>query len=722
MDEVNPLEREHSLCVVLPAGIEKNFTVHGSKPVMDLLVMLCANYHLNPSDYAVEFLSPNKNNISYKPNSPIGLLEAEKILLKPKGTEEKTKKPYMPEATVRLLINYRKSHKTVLRVNPRLPLEMLLPAVCDKCEFNIDTTILLRDPESKEPLDLTKTLNDHGLREVFAKDTAAQESTGRQNKTSEGAGTPAEVISPSPPQDLQRMEKKQKKRGFFSFFRRRKKKNEMNGTVSVPSSPGRSKQVRVRGNSESISSTNTLPADMPKKRPAPQPPVAVSQSVPNDLSTCYVKGAQSSAESTLRSTKRRAPLPPCATTKDEQRAETDVGESLKTLEELRRTDDSQPHSSLSSSSPSLTHLQKVPDSYRPSFRGKDFSDARSALARVLTSSISKGTLIRRLRNSAGFPDFHVSYCMSTTSKCPDDGDFCAEFESVFRSNLLTENEWEDPVERSGLTTFKVVPPKKPVSSDPEVSAQDQKSADFQQCEVPPEAEKDPHSSRLENRTRINCSETYINQVNDSLASGPPSHDTPCSSDLPFLDDRVTSEKRKEEEELEVASDGVPAALLDGCDWEMTNDVVPSPTADMVPCSSCTDEKAEEDVSREEEEEEDAIFPPPPPPVVFSEDMETVENDGSWASSPSFQRAGPSLNGHTSAFVEARSDNSPPAASDQSLEKKTVVTSRFAQAVTMAVQRSRLQRLGLGKSLGPQASGGPSGTVPSPPRSSYQYGA
>lgn len=71
-----------------------------SKPVMDLLVTLCANYHLNPSDYTVEFLSPNKNNISFKPNSPIGLLEAEKILLKPKGTEEKTKKPYMPEVGI----------------------------------------------------------------------------------------------------------------------------------------------------------------------------------------------------------------------------------------------------------------------------------------------------------------------------------------------------------------------------------------------------------------------------------------------------------------------------------------------------------------------------------------------------------------------------------------------------------------------------------------------
>lgn len=68
-----------------------------SKPVMDLLVTLCAGYHLNPSDYTVEFLSTNKNSISFKPNSPIGLLEAEKMVLKPKATEEKTKRPYVPE-------------------------------------------------------------------------------------------------------------------------------------------------------------------------------------------------------------------------------------------------------------------------------------------------------------------------------------------------------------------------------------------------------------------------------------------------------------------------------------------------------------------------------------------------------------------------------------------------------------------------------------------------
>lgn len=68
---------------------------------MDVLVSLCASYRLNPSDYTVEVLSANKNNISFKPNAPIGSLEAEKIVLKPKGVEEKIRRLYTPEVRAR---------------------------------------------------------------------------------------------------------------------------------------------------------------------------------------------------------------------------------------------------------------------------------------------------------------------------------------------------------------------------------------------------------------------------------------------------------------------------------------------------------------------------------------------------------------------------------------------------------------------------------------------
>lgn len=76
---------------------------------------------------------------------------------------------------MRLLINYNKAHKTVVRVSPTVPLEMLLPVICDKCEFGLQTTVLLRDPGSDRLLDTSRTLNELGLRELFAKDTEAGE-------------------------------------------------------------------------------------------------------------------------------------------------------------------------------------------------------------------------------------------------------------------------------------------------------------------------------------------------------------------------------------------------------------------------------------------------------------------------------------------------------------------------------------------------------------------
>ncbi|XP_038572587.1 actin cytoskeleton-regulatory complex protein PAN1-like [Micropterus salmoides] len=482
MDEqVNPLERDHSLSVILPGGLEKKATVHGSKPVMDLLVILCANYHLNPSDYTVEVLSPNKNNISFKPNSPIGSLEAETIVLKPKGMEEKIRRPYMPEPSVRLLINYNKSHKAVVRVNPSVPLEMLLPVVCDKCEFKVETTILLRDPQSKELLDLTKTLNEHGLREVFAKDTAAQESIDHQQqpKTPEAAVTPTEVISPPPLQGLSKKKTQKENRGFLSLFRRSKKKPEMEGAASAPVSPGLKKQMRVGMNSQGVSSSNTLPADMPKKRRAPQPPMGASQSFPNHLGTCHLRGPQGSSE--MRSTKRRAPPPPRANTLQTDTEVKGTVDSLNTVEELRESDESDsvilslsssssPHPShprsSSSSRPSFAYLHEVADPYLPSFRGKDLSDARCALARVLTSSVSKGTLAKHLKNSATFPKFYKgSSFMSMTPVCSDNGVFCVELETP---KLPSEPEWEDPVQRKRMTTFKIVPSKKQKSHDPEL--------------------------------------------------------------------------------------------------------------------------------------------------------------------------------------------------------------------------------------------------------------
>lgn len=78
------------------------FFVFFSKPMMDLLVMLCAKYHLNPSGHTIELITTNRNHVKFKPNALIGALDPEKILLKQKGMEDKSKKtgPQMPEVFI----------------------------------------------------------------------------------------------------------------------------------------------------------------------------------------------------------------------------------------------------------------------------------------------------------------------------------------------------------------------------------------------------------------------------------------------------------------------------------------------------------------------------------------------------------------------------------------------------------------------------------------------
>lgn len=321
----NLIDKELSLVVVLPGGVEKMTTVHGSKPLMDLLVTLCAKYHLNPSGHTLELVTTNRNNIKLKPNALIGTLDAEKIIIKPKG-EDKNKKtgPQMPEATVRMVINYKQTQKTILRVNPRIPLAELLPAICEKCEFEVESTILLKDVKSLAPLDLSASLNDYAIREVYARDTRVPASP-----VCPASPTYPGLVTPS--KDKNQKEKENK--GLFSMFRKSKKgkPDQAPTAASAPSSPVLP-HTRPRPLSMALPSTHSSPfgspGDAPKKRRAPQPPILVSQmSCPSDfsprqrlysepcarldstdLTPALSRG--SSTDSSLKRTKRKAPPPP----------------------------------------------------------------------------------------------------------------------------------------------------------------------------------------------------------------------------------------------------------------------------------------------------------------------------------------------------------------------------------------------------------------------------
>ncbi|XP_036900462.1 cordon-bleu protein-like 1 isoform X1 [Sturnira hondurensis] len=329
------IDKDIELSVVLPGDIIKSTTVHGSKPMMDLLIFLCARYHLNPSSHTIDLLSAEKNPIKFKPNTPIGMLEVEKVILKPKMLDKKKPTPIIPEKTVRVVINFKKTQKTIVRVNPHASLQELAPIICSKCEFDPVHTRLLKDYQSQEPLDLTKSLNDLGLRELYAMDVSKATSVTAFSKSSVQESY---QIS----QSLDIMKEKENK-GFFGFFQRSKKRRDQ--TASAPATPlvGANRPTFTRSNT--ISKTyisNTLPSDAPKKRRAPLPPMPASQSVPQNLThfqerpaSCVVKsvsvdetdknscgsdvvrtgslkfGSTAVGNSSLKRTKRKAPSPPC---------------------------------------------------------------------------------------------------------------------------------------------------------------------------------------------------------------------------------------------------------------------------------------------------------------------------------------------------------------------------------------------------------------------------
>ncbi|NXY16456.1 COBL1 protein, partial [Atrichornis clamosus] len=360
----NVIDKDIELSVVLPGDVIKYTTVNGRKPMMDLLIFLCAQYHLNPSSYTIELVSVENSLIKFKPNTPVGMLEVEKVIVKPKQMDKKKPAPVIPEQTVRVVINYKKTQKTVVRVSPHSPLQELIPIICSKCEFDPSHTLLLKSYQSQEPLDMTKSLNDLGLRELYAMDISQ-------------ATSPVDLNLPSF-QDSYQSEnidvlKEKENKGFFSFFQRNKKKREQ--AASAPATPLMSKPrpaFITRSNTVSKQyDSNTLPAEMPKKRRAPLPPMPNSQSAPQELARAQVrptpdivksnsfdrneqaplglvrKGSlplsdTASVNSSLRRMKRKAPSPPSRAPEDQSESSnepvTESTDSASTKAEGRATE------------------------------------------------------------------------------------------------------------------------------------------------------------------------------------------------------------------------------------------------------------------------------------------------------------------------------------------------------------------------------------------------
>ncbi|NXG10168.1 COBL1 protein, partial [Sakesphorus luctuosus] len=412
----NVIDKDIELSVVLPGDVIKYTTVNGRKPMMDLLIFLCAQYHLNPSSYTIELVSAENSQIKFKPNTPVGMLEVEKVILKQKQIDKKKPAPVIPEQTVRVVINYKKTQKTVVRVSPHSPLQELLPIICSKCEFDPSQTLLLKNYQSQEPLDVTKSLNDLGLRELYAMDISR-------------ATSPVDLNLPSL-QDSYQSEnidvlKEKENKGFFSFFQRNKKKRDQ--AASAPATPLMSKPrpaFITRSNTVSKQyDSNTLPSEMPKKRRAPLPPMPNSQSAPQELSQAQVRPVShivksnsfnrseqappglvrkgslplsdtSSVNSSLRRMKRKAPSPPSRAPEDQSENSnepvTETTESASTKVEGRGTE-MQPETGVRSSE---YNLEGIDEREEISVQQREDSESTSTSPRTgeVTAAFSSAEL------------------------------------------------------------------------------------------------------------------------------------------------------------------------------------------------------------------------------------------------------------------------------------------------------------------------------------------
>lgn len=106
------------------------------------------------------------------------------------------------QKSVRLVVNYLRTQKAVVRVSPEVPLHSLLPVICAKCDVSPEHVVLLRDNVAGEELELSKSLSELGLKELYAWDNKRGEARGTRGSTWEH-GTRGDTLEQGPHSDAQ---------------------------------------------------------------------------------------------------------------------------------------------------------------------------------------------------------------------------------------------------------------------------------------------------------------------------------------------------------------------------------------------------------------------------------------------------------------------------------------------------------------------------------------
>uniref|UniRef100_A0A3P9HBU3 Cordon-bleu WH2 repeat protein n=1 Tax=Oryzias latipes TaxID=8090 RepID=A0A3P9HBU3_ORYLA len=271
--------------LTLPQGRQISMTEDGSKALMDLLVELCSRHHLNPALHTLDLWSSEGLPLAYKPNSHLGSLNVACVLIKEKVVEEKVARrpaPKVPEKTTRLMVNYHVNQKAVVRVNPLVALQSLIPTICSKCELDPSHVLLLKDSVSHHDLPLDKSLAELGIKELYVHD----QSLDSISSTAAGSGGP----------------QKKGLLGILQFSRRKSKDQSSLSAVSTTEDhPG------ILGKSQSVSHIHTMsPKTETKKRRAPPPPATP----PPPMVHASSERSQVGLFSESQQKRKKAPPPP----------------------------------------------------------------------------------------------------------------------------------------------------------------------------------------------------------------------------------------------------------------------------------------------------------------------------------------------------------------------------------------------------------------------------
>ncbi|GFQ85848.1 cordon-bleu protein-like 1 [Trichonephila clavata] len=279
------LEGRMDLEVVLPDLKVVRMNVDRRTPMMDFLVQATTSNKISPSGHVINVISKDERNVSYKPNTPIGSLDANIVYIIPKSTLELPVKR-MPklanqpfEQTFRLQVNLPHNQRMVLRVSPRITLAELKNQICSEKELDHSNHHLVHPAQPDTILDLNATLEVYGCAEISLMSNSGLRDSIRNTSTN---------IFPAP-----KIEEERRRKSILRIFSRKKKdfvietNNEPN---RIPTSHSENSTLNRNG---------YQPKQSIKRKPAPAPPPSLARSSSPPLITQSSNSINSRPESEI---------------------------------------------------------------------------------------------------------------------------------------------------------------------------------------------------------------------------------------------------------------------------------------------------------------------------------------------------------------------------------------------------------------------------------------